>query len=90
MNKEVLREMLSKWGSSIVCRGEIRRFTGGLISPKSLANLDSRGEGPAGAFRFGSKVAYPVAEVVSWLEMRARPMNDGRPSPRDREREARP
>jgi len=86
MDKQVLSEMLKKWESSVVCRGEIRRFSGGMVSPKTLANLDSQGEGPKGAFRYGSKVAYPVSEVVSWLETRSRPMRDGRPNPRDRER----
>lgn len=87
MNKEHFRKMLEKWESSVVCRGEIGRFSGGLVAPKSLANLDSQGKGPTGAFRVGSKVAYPVESVVSWLETRARPMKDGRPSPRDRMRE---
>lgn len=88
MDKHVLKEMADKWDSPIVARGEIRRFTGGVISPKSLANLDSQGVGPEGAFRIGCKVVYPVASVVTWLETRARPMRDDDdwPSPRERAR----
>ena len=87
--KAVLREMLDKWGSSVVVRSETKRFSGGLLSGKTLANLDSQGVGPRGAFKVGTKTCYPAESLVEFLEARARPMRDGRPSPRDREREAR-
>ncbi|GFO60958.1 hypothetical protein GMST_32830 [Geomonas silvestris] len=66
-----LKSMAERWPSAIVARNEVDRFTGGVISPRSLANLDSLGLGPEGAFRIGRKVAYPVAAFIDWLEGRA-------------------
>jgi len=63
--------MGEKWPSAWVARTEIERFTGGIISEKYLANLDSQGRGPAGRVRVGRKIAYPVVEVVKWLESRS-------------------
>jgi hypothetical protein len=71
MHRTIFQEMADKWPSPIVSRTEIQPFTGGAISEKYLANLDSLGRGPAGRFRLGRKVCYPTAEVVRWLESRA-------------------
>ena len=89
MDHAALRKMLDKWDSAIVARSEVKRFSGGLLSGKTLANLDSQGTGPRGAFKVGAKTVYPAESLVEFLETRARPVKDGRPSPRDREREAR-
>ena len=67
----VFVEMVERWPSPIVARTEIENFTGGAISEKYLANLDSLGKGPAGRFRLGRKIVYPVNELASWLESRA-------------------
>jgi hypothetical protein len=66
-----LATLAEKWPSSMVSRTEIERFTGGIVSEKYLANLDSAGKGPAGRVRCGRKVVYPVAELVAWLESRS-------------------
>jgi hypothetical protein len=63
--------MAEKWPSPIVSRTEIRQFTGGVITEKYIANLDSLGKGPANRFRLGRKVVYPVSDFVTWLESRA-------------------
>ncbi len=44
--KSLFRNMAEHWQSSIGARTEIERFTGGLISEKYMANLDSQGKGP--------------------------------------------
>lgn len=67
----LFQDMASKWPSTWIARTEIERFTGGIISEKYLANLDSAGKGPAGRVRIGRKVAYPVMEFVKWLESRS-------------------
>ena len=67
----LLSSMADKWPSPIVARTEAEKFTGGLISEKYLANLDSAGKGPAGRIRCGRRVAYPVNEFVKWLEARS-------------------
>lgn len=69
-NEVDLSSLAANWPSSYVARGLIREFTGGGLSPKRLANLDSLGEGPDGAVRCGRKVMYPVKNLVRWLEKR--------------------
>jgi len=59
-----------KWPSDLVARSQVKQFTGGLYSAGYLANLDSRGEGPAERVRIGQRVAYPVEALVQWLEAR--------------------
>jgi hypothetical protein len=70
MIKITLRSLAEKWPSNIVARTEIKAFTGGTVSEKYMANLDSQGAGPNGRFKIGRKVAYPVNELVEWLERR--------------------
>ena len=67
----IFQNMADKWGAEVVARTQISQFTGGLISEKYIANLDSQNKGPAGRFRCGRKVAYPVNEFVKWLEARS-------------------
>ncbi len=71
MNKADLSELKNRWPSPFVARTEIKTFSGGLISEKYIANLDSQGAGPEGRFRVGRKIAYPVASLIKWLESRS-------------------
>lgn len=66
-----LKDLASRWPSPYVARTEIKNFSGGLMSEKYLANLDSQGAGPEGRFRIGRKIGYPVESLVRWLEARA-------------------
>jgi hypothetical protein len=77
MNQDsnLLKELSEKWPSAVVARSEVRKFSGGLLSEKTLANLDSRGEGPTGRIRVERKVCYPVAALITWLEGRAQKLN---------------
>jgi len=67
----VFQSMAERWPSSMVARTQIEKFTGGIISEKYIANLDSQGKGPVGRIRVGRKIAYPVNSVISFLEGRA-------------------
>lgn len=60
-----------KWPSSYVSREKVGEFSGGIVCPKYLANLDSQGKGPKGRVRIGRKIAYPVDLFIKWLESRA-------------------
>jgi hypothetical protein len=71
---QTIRQLLDKWPSAIVARSEVRTFSGGAISPGYIANLDSAGTGPPGAFRLGAKVCYPVDRLAEWLEERSQPI----------------
>lgn len=72
--KQAFENMKEKWGP-FIARTEIRKATGGAISEKRIANLDSAGEGPAGRFRIGKKVCYPTDALIEWLEGRAEVLN---------------
>jgi hypothetical protein len=69
--ENVFQSMAERWPSSMVARTQIERFTGGIISEKYLANLDSQGRGPVGRVRIGRKIAYSVDSVIRFLESRA-------------------
>lgn len=69
--ESIFSELASKWPSVFVSRNDVKQFSGGLISEKYLANLDCAGKGPAGRIRCGRKVAYPVTELIAWLEARS-------------------
>ncbi|MCJ7783485.1 MAG: hypothetical protein MUP41_06090 [Desulfobacterales bacterium] len=71
MSKVDLSSLAKKWPSSVVCRQEVRNFSGGIVSDRTLANYDAQGIGPPGRFKIGKKVIYPVDGFVKWLESRA-------------------
>ncbi len=65
-------EMAKRWPSTYVARHRVDEFTGGIIHPRTLANLDSKKAGPPGKIRIGRKIAYPVVPSIKWLVRRAR------------------
>lgn len=65
------RQMANKWPSTIVSRDQVPKFTGGLLSARYMANLDSKGLGPARIIKVGRKAGYTVDDLVCWLEDRA-------------------
>ena len=70
--------MAEKWPSPFIARQEVERFTGGIVNPKYLANLDSQGKGPKGRIRVGRKIAYPVSSFIVWLEERSEIVRGGK------------
>jgi len=75
MQKFDFNGLAERWKSALVARQEVGHFTGGVVSEKYMANLDSRGLGPKGRIRVGRKIAYPVTELISWLESRSESVN---------------
>ena len=71
MNGVSFESMIAKWPSSFVARSEVGKFSGGLLHPRTMANLDSLGEGPDGAVRLKKRVGYEVVPLVRWMEGRA-------------------
>lgn len=67
--KGSLAHMADRWPSSVVARQEVSAFTGGVINEKTLANIDSNGEGPP-SMKIGRKRVYEVLPFISWLEGR--------------------
>lgn len=67
----IFQKMRAQWPSSIVAQTEIGKFTGGLIHPRTFANLCSRGEGPVGKHKLGRKNFFDVDTVLEWLSSRS-------------------
>ncbi|HBT88147.1 MAG TPA: hypothetical protein DEB50_06675 [Desulfobacter sp.] len=55
----------------IIARSKVSEYFGGAISSKTLANLDSLGQGPEGAFKIGRNVVYPTKSLLEWLQKRS-------------------
>jgi hypothetical protein len=64
------KELVDKWPSTLVSRGDAGKFSGGAATSKSLANHDSLGTGPNERFRVGRKVVYPTVALAEWLQSR--------------------
>ena len=54
----------------IFTRQLVSQKTGGLISAKTLSNLDSLHKGPSVKVRVGSKVGYERSDFLKWLRGR--------------------
>ena len=71
MKHDVFDEMVARWPSAIVARNQVDKFSGGLVCRGTMANLDSRGEGPAQRILLGTRrVGYPAAVLADWLRGR--------------------
>jgi hypothetical protein len=47
---------------------DFRRLTG--VHPRTVANLDSQGRGPAERVRVGRSIGYPREALLTWLAQR--------------------
>lgn len=68
---DIFEKMAAAWPSAVVARAEVRSFTGGGISEKTLANCDSQGEGPGKKIMIGRRVCYEKLSLIDWLRERA-------------------
>ena len=69
--KEVLIDkMCKRWPSEIVARTKVSEFSGGLLNSKTMANIDSMGEGPP-RIRVGRKVVYITRTLAEWMLKRS-------------------
>ncbi len=68
---DIFDQLVMEWGCPLVARSEVRRFSGGLLNPRTLANLDVRGEIP-GKIMVGNRVAYQTAQLAGWMRERSR------------------
>lgn len=62
--------------SGWIIRPNMTEKTGGLLNGRTMANLDSLGKGIPGRITMGRKVAYPVLNVVKFLEQKYRVVAD--------------
>lgn len=68
--RPIFQKMIDEWPSPIIARDDFGRFSGGTVSSRYLANLDSLGQGIEGGFYIGRKKAYPTEQAAIWLNDR--------------------
>lgn len=64
-------KLIESWSAPLVARAEVGRFSGGLLHPRTMANIDAQGIGP-GKIVVGGKVAYDRDGLARWVESRAK------------------
>lgn len=68
MTEEQFIEMLvASWPAPFVARSETGKFTGGCVSPGTIANVESSDEKVPGRITVGRQIAYPTREYAAWL-----------------------
>ena len=80
MKRVDLSHLAKSWPSGIVARTDLPRFTGGALSEKTAANLDSLGQGIPRRFKCGRKICYHVSDAISWLEQRSEKVTPRHPN----------
>ena len=69
MHKIELKNLTSNL-PPIIARDHVEKLLGGVVSSKTLANLDSLGMGPK-RIRVGRKIAYLTEDLLEWLALRS-------------------
>lgn len=65
------KQLSETWSSPFVSRTEVSQFSGGIVSPKTLANADSEGIGPQNKYYLGKrKVFYLATDLAEWIASR--------------------
>lgn len=68
MGKDDLRKQLLEIMPPVFVRQQVRELTGGMIDGRTLANLDSKGEGPEGKVKMGkTKAGYLREPFIDWF-----------------------
>lgn len=67
--KDAFDEMCDRWPSAVVARTAVKEFSGGLLSPSSLAVAACNGNGPP-QIRVGIKVVYRTVDLAAWMRSR--------------------
>ena len=68
----IFQAMVDKWRSPGVARSKVGDFSGGILAHRTMANFDSRGEGPPGRFYVGRLVVYDAQLLADWMEKRSK------------------
>lgn len=69
---DIFDRMVEKWPSELVANSEVRAFTGGVITGKTLQNQAAKGEDVPPVFHIGKKAVREAAAIAAYLRRRAR------------------
>ena len=72
---DIFKKLVERWPSEVVARRDVSKFSGGAVTPKHLANVDSLGTGPDGRILVAGHVCYPVRSLAAWLCERTKTVN---------------
>ena len=67
---DIFINMAEKWPSNLVAAPEVKKFSGGIITGKTLQNLTSLGQPVPESLKVGSKRAYIATSLAEWLRAR--------------------
>lgn len=71
MNEQTLKALEKTLNEKFpfgIPRKEIGKATGGILHPRTCANLDCLGVGIAGRFKIGRNTIYPVKNTISFAK----------------------
>ena len=68
--QQLIDQFKASWPQPVIPRHKVAEAIGHLVSPKTLANEDCQGTGPAGAFMINGRVCYPTQNLLDWLKER--------------------
>ena len=71
MNEKVLQELEKTLAEKFpfgVPRKEIGKATGGILHPRTCANLDCLKQGVPNRFKIGRNTIYPVQSVIGFIK----------------------
>ena len=68
---DIFDQMAASWPSPLVAAPEVKRFSGGVVSGKTIQNLSSLGQPVPESLKIGAKRAYVATSLAAWLRNRA-------------------
>jgi len=69
---EKIFENLARNAPKTLSRKKLHELTGGLLTEKTLANMDCEGTGIQPRFRMGGKIFYERDSAIAWLKSRCK------------------
>ena len=70
-HQDIFNQMAEKWPSTLVSAPEVKRFSGGLLTGKTLQNLRGLGRPVPESIKVGNKRAYLASSLADWLRERS-------------------
>ena len=69
---DIFDKMAEAWKAPVVTRTEVKRFSGGALAGKTLANLKSAGHQGPESIKFRGRVCYETQKLADWMREWAR------------------
>ena len=69
---DIFDQMAEQWSSPLVAAPEVKRFSGGILSGKTLQNLSSLGQPVPKSLKVVNKRAYIATSLADWLRQRSK------------------